>query len=77
MPDITPKPADNPYVKERLDKFRAELVAWRERKAMPRREAVEGLGVTIQQLASIEVGRSQPSIAVYLLLQRKMAGAGR
>lgn len=52
--------------------WRSALVAWRERSGLPRREVVKGLRVTVQQLANIERGRSNPSQALYRALCKKM-----
>ncbi len=57
---------------EKVADFRRALVRWRALKGRARSSVVRTLGITVQQLANIEMGRSEPSERVYLALCRKM-----
>jgi transcriptional regulator with XRE-family HTH domain len=55
-----------------LAAFRAALIAWRAKKGMTRRSMVEGLDISVQQLANLEYGLQGPSERVYLALCAKI-----
>ncbi len=57
---------------EQVAEFRAALVVWRKKVKRSRSSVVKSLGITVQQLANIEYGMSDPSERVYLALCAKM-----
>ena len=57
---------------EQVAEFRAALVVWRRKVKRARSSVVKGMNISVQQLANIEYGNSDPSEAVYLALCRKM-----
>lgn len=55
-----------------ISAWRTDLVRWRQNSGRARSAVVKDIGITVQNLASIEKGNSNPSLKVYLALCKKM-----